>query len=165
MNATVEGCMAVKNGVSRRPLRGVIYGQKSSVCHATRPPGAAEAVRSPWRLWCFLSNVNGLDKTCLLVSRLHLFVSFFLFDGVIRLFQPVGIYKDKYEWAGSQEAGDCSLLIKHVTIDFDDGEWECQVTASEFTAQDALTSTPVRLVVRGKWCCLLESKHNGSEIE
>ncbi|KAK6622894.1 hypothetical protein RUM43_008745 [Polyplax serrata] len=63
---------------------------------------------------------------------------------------PVGIYKDKYEWAGSQEAGDCSLLIKHVTIDFDDGEWECQVTASEFTAQDALTSTPVRLVVRAK---------------
>lgn len=28
--------------------------------------------------------------------------------------------------------------------------WECQVTASDFTTQDALTSQPVRLVVRGK---------------
>lgn len=27
--------------------------------------------------------------------------------------------------------------------------WECQVTASDFTTQDALTSQPVRLVVRG----------------
>jgi len=77
--------------------------------------------------------------------------------------QPVGIYKEKYEWAGSHDAGDCSLLIKHVTIEFDDGEWECQVTASEFTAQDALTSTPIKLVVRGKlYQFFIISSYNGN---
>lgn len=45
--------------------------------------------------------------------------------------------------------GDCSLWIRSATLDFDDGLWECQVTASDFTTQDALTSQPVRLVVRG----------------
>lgn len=84
----------------------------------------------------------------------------------------MGIYPKKYEWAarplsGSsngilhqdlhppppppmQIGGDCSLWIRSATLDFDDGLWECQVTASDFTAQDALTSQPVRLVVRGK---------------
>lgn len=47
--------------------------------------------------------------------------------------------------------GDCSLWVRSATIDFDDGAWECQVTASDFTTQDALTSAPVQLVVRGKW--------------
>lgn len=75
------------------------------------------------------------------------------------LLQPVGIYPKKYEWAASstmhlqgiqQIGGDCSLLVRAATIDFDDGAWECQVTASDFTTQDALTSEPVQLVVRGK---------------
>ncbi|XP_039948515.1 LOW QUALITY PROTEIN: uncharacterized protein LOC120766854 [Bactrocera tryoni] len=47
-----------------------------------------------------------------------------------------------------QIGGDCSLWIRSATLDFDDGLWECQVTASDFTTQDALTSQPVRLVVR-----------------
>lgn len=73
--------------------------------------------------------------------------------------QPVGIYPKKYEWAGTSLhlqgiqsahiAGDCSLWVRAATIDFDDGAWECQVTASDFTTQDALTSSPVQLVVRG----------------
>ncbi|GLG92415.1 Irregular chiasm C-roughest protein, partial [Gryllus bimaculatus] len=62
--------------------------------------------------------------------------------------KPVGMYARKYEWAGSRDAGDCSLLVRAAVLEFDDGEWECQVTASEFTTQDALTSAPVRLVVR-----------------
>ncbi|XP_039280051.1 irregular chiasm C-roughest protein isoform X2 [Nilaparvata lugens] len=62
--------------------------------------------------------------------------------------KPVGIYLKKYEWAGSESDGDCSLWVRAATLEFDDGEWECQVTASDFTTQDALTSTPIRLVVR-----------------
>lgn len=65
-------------------------------------------------------------------------------------FQPVGMYKDKYEWAGSKELGDCSIWIRSAQLQFDDGIWECQVTASDFHTQDALTSQPIRLVVRGK---------------
>lgn len=79
--------------------------------------------------------------------------------------QPVGIYPKKYDWAGTTAfgmggmpsqhiGGDCSLWVRAATIDFDDGEWECQVTASDFAAQDALTSQPIQLVVRGK-CFLL----------
>ncbi|XP_021939888.1 hemicentin-1 isoform X3 [Zootermopsis nevadensis] len=62
--------------------------------------------------------------------------------------KPVGIYHKKYEWAGVQDSGDCSLWVRAATLEFDNGEWECQVTASDFTTQDALTSSPVRLVVR-----------------
>lgn len=69
----------------------------------------------------------------------------------------MGIYPKKYEWASSSmgmhaphPGGDCSLWVRSATLDFDDGIWECQVTASDFTTQDALTSQPVRLVVRGK---------------
>lgn len=73
----------------------------------------------------------------------------------ICVFQPVGIYPKKYEWVGGSihsphVGGDCSLWIRSATLDFDDGQWECQVTSSDFTTQDALTSQPVRLVVRGK---------------
>lgn len=72
--------------------------------------------------------------------------------------KPVGMYPKKYEWAGERSttmgmqahSGDCSIWIRAATLEFDDGFWECQVTASDFTAQDALTSQPVRLVVRGK---------------
>ncbi|RZF37361.1 hypothetical protein LSTR_LSTR010456 [Laodelphax striatellus] len=65
--------------------------------------------------------------------------------------KPVGIYARKYEWASGkagEREGECSLWVRAATLEFDDGEWECQVTASDFTTQDALTSTPVRLVVR-----------------
>lgn len=61
------------------------------------------------------------------------------------------MYPKKYEWAGSQEQGDCSIWIRNATLNFDDGLWECQVTASEFTTGDALTSPPAKLVVRGKF--------------
>lgn len=77
------------------------------------------------------------------------------------MLQPVGIYPKKYEWAGGSLhlqgmqsphiGGDCSLWIRSATLDFDDGHWECQVTSSDFTTQDALTSQPVRLVVRGMY--------------
>lgn len=82
--------------------------------------------------------------------------------------KPVGIYPKKYEWASgssssmgiqsSHVSGDCSLWVRSATLDFDDGFWECQVTASDFTTQDALTSQPVRLVVRGK-------KNNKNQIK
>lgn len=62
--------------------------------------------------------------------------------------KPVGIHPDKYEWAGNRE-GDCSLLVRRASLDFDDGLWECQVTPGDFARQDALTSLPSRLLVRG----------------
>ena len=65
-------------------------------------------------------------------------------------FQPIGLYSGKYEWASRPSSGDCSLNIMAVDIKFDDGLWECQVTASSFESQDALASKPARLVVRGK---------------
>lgn len=93
-----------------------------------------------------------------LLSLFHLVVDD-VFTSVSVLFQPVGMYLHKYEWSGSHEAGDCSLLIRVAQLEFDDGFWECQVTASDFTTQDALTSQPVRLVVRGKFqfCILVYS--------
>ena len=66
------------------------------------------------------------------------------------LFQPIGLYNGKYEWAARAGSGDCSLNLMAIDIKFDDGLWECQVTASSFESQDALASKPARLVVRGK---------------
>ncbi|XP_031778768.1 hemicentin-2 isoform X2 [Nasonia vitripennis] len=63
--------------------------------------------------------------------------------------KPVGVHPDKYEWAGGRD-GDCSLLVKRASLEFDDGLWECQVTPGDFTRQDALTSPPARLLVRVK---------------
>ncbi|EFN64230.1 Kin of IRRE-like protein 3 [Camponotus floridanus] len=54
----------------------------------------------------------------------------------------------KYEWVGSPDMGDCSLWVRSATLEFDDGLWQCQVTASDFTTQDALASEPAKLVVR-----------------
>ncbi|XP_011868581.1 PREDICTED: kin of IRRE-like protein 3 [Vollenhovia emeryi] len=62
--------------------------------------------------------------------------------------RPVGIYPKKYEWANSRDSSDCSLLIRRADLHFDDGFWECQVTSSNFTEQDALSSEQSRLLVR-----------------
>ncbi|CAG0880543.1 unnamed protein product [Cyprideis torosa] len=69
-------------------------------------------------------------------------------DELYDRFKPVGIYKNKYEWAGNPDLGDCSLRVLNADLDFDDGDWECQVTASTYQSKDALTSRPARLVVR-----------------
>ncbi|KAK2583935.1 hypothetical protein KPH14_001196 [Odynerus spinipes] len=63
--------------------------------------------------------------------------------------KPVGMYPDKYEWTGGR-GGDCSIIIRKASLEFDDGFWECQVTSGNFMRQDALTSLPSRLLVRVK---------------
>ncbi|KAL6254590.1 hypothetical protein P5V15_014642 [Pogonomyrmex californicus] len=63
--------------------------------------------------------------------------------------RPVGMHPDKYEWANNR-GGDCTLLIRRANLYFDDGFWECQVTSSDFTRQDALSSEQSRLLVRVK---------------
>eukprot|EP00096_Caligus_rogercresseyi_P016613 TRINITY_DN934_c0_g1_i3.p1 TRINITY_DN934_c0_g1~~TRINITY_DN934_c0_g1_i3.p1 ORF type:complete len:638 (+),score=151.88 TRINITY_DN934_c0_g1_i3:127-2040(+) len=61
---------------------------------------------------------------------------------------PIGIFPTKYEWAGKPETGDCSLRVLNSSIEFDDGIWQCQVTASSFSDKDALISRGAQLVVR-----------------
>uniref|UniRef100_A0A0K2V225 Ig-like domain-containing protein n=2 Tax=Lepeophtheirus salmonis TaxID=72036 RepID=A0A0K2V225_LEPSM len=61
---------------------------------------------------------------------------------------PIGIFPTKYEWAGAPGTGDCSLRVLNSSIEFDDGIWQCQVTASSFSARDALISQGAQLVVR-----------------
>ncbi|KAM3965281.1 LOW QUALITY PROTEIN: irregular chiasm C-roughest protein [Aphomia sociella] len=62
--------------------------------------------------------------------------------------KPVGIYRGKYEWANenSPVGGDCSLWVRAATLQLDDGQWQCQVTASNYDVQDALP--PAALAVR-----------------
>ena len=40
---------------------------------------------------------------------------------------PVGIFEDKYEWAGNLNKGNCSLAILDASSEYDDGVWQCQV--------------------------------------
>ncbi len=63
-------------------------------------------------------------------------------------FQPIATYPGKYQWSGKPNLGDCSLEVLEANITFDDGLWQCQVTSSDFAAQDALASEEARLVVR-----------------
>ncbi len=63
---------------------------------------------------------------------------------------PVGLYAGKYEWAGSPAQGDCSLRVREASLQYDSGDWVCQVTASSFMEKDTLISSPARLLVRGK---------------
>ena len=62
--------------------------------------------------------------------------------------QPVGIFEGKYEWAGAVEQGNCSLAILDATSEYDDGVWQCQVTASNFKEGDSLISEGAEVVVR-----------------
>ena len=66
---------------------------------------------------------------------------------------PVGMYKEKYEWANFQalQEGDCSLKIKNADLEYDNGVWQCQVTASDFTQKDTLISDGAELVIRGNF--------------
>ncbi|CAB4060313.1 unnamed protein product [Lepeophtheirus salmonis] len=58
---------------------------------------------------------------------------------------PIGIFPTKYEWAGAPGTGDCSLRVLNSSIEFDDGVWQCKVTASSFSAKDALISQGAQL--------------------
>ena len=53
---------------------------------------------------------------------------------------PVGMFDNKYEWAGDENKGDCSLLINNASEEYDIGLWQCQVTATDFTQKDSLLS-------------------------
>ena len=66
-------------------------------------------------------------------------------DGV-----PVGLYPDKYEWVGQPTAGECSLRVKAASMEYDNGVWQCQVTASDYKQGDTLVSDGAELVVRGR---------------
>ena len=61
---------------------------------------------------------------------------------------PVGLFPGKYEWAGDVAAGNCSLLILEASAEYDDGVWQCQVTASNFKKGDSLISDGAEVVVR-----------------
>ncbi|GBP48497.1 hypothetical protein EVAR_16166_1 [Eumeta japonica] len=59
--------------------------------------------------------------------------------------QPVGLYRGKYEWAdaGGAAGGDCSLWVRAATLQLDDGQWQCQVTASNYDVQFPHTAPPL----------------------
>jgi hypothetical protein len=62
---------------------------------------------------------------------------------------PVGVHPGKYEWASGSGVEDCSLRILSAEMEYDDGDWVCQVTASSFQNKDTLISEAARVVVRG----------------
>ena len=64
--------------------------------------------------------------------------------------KPVGLFPEKYSLPTPMIAGNCSLTISGVDLVLDDGEWQCQVTSSNITYQDALASTHAVLSVQGR---------------
>ena len=52
----------------------------------------------------------------------------------------------------------------NVDIKFDDGQWECQVTSTDFQSQDALASGGARLVVRGKITFINDVTQQGTGV-
>jgi len=65
--------------------------------------------------------------------------------------RPVRAQRGKYEWndgVSGGAGGDCGLTVLEADIDYDDGDWRCQVTPSSFDQDDALSSTSARLTVR-----------------
>ena len=64
--------------------------------------------------------------------------------------EPMGLYPGKYEWVGNPKEGECSLRVKAASMEYDNGVWQCQVTASDYTLGDTLVSDGAELVVRGR---------------
>ena len=69
---------------------------------------------------------------------------------------PVGLYPDKYTWRTNGDNGDwrthgvdgdCSLVIHDASPAYDDGEWQCQVSAGNIAEADILISNPASLIV------------------
>lgn len=60
--------------------------------------------------------------------------------------RAVGTIAKKYQFRRQPEDGDCSLMIRNVSVQQDDGIWQCQVTSSD-VEQDTLQSSEVHLVV------------------
>lgn len=60
--------------------------------------------------------------------------------------RAIGFIAKKYQFTRQPEDGDCSLMIRNVSVQQDDGLWQCQVTASD-VEQDTLQSREVHLVV------------------
>lgn len=60
--------------------------------------------------------------------------------------RAVGSIAKKYQFTRQPDDGDCSLLIRNVSVQQDDGLWQCQVTASD-VEQDTLQSREANLVV------------------
>lgn len=60
--------------------------------------------------------------------------------------RAIGAIAKKYQFTRQPEDGDCSLMIRNVSVQQDDGQWQCQVTASD-VEQDTLQSREVHLVV------------------
>ncbi len=71
-----------------------------------------------------------------------------MISSLFLLQQPIATWPGKYQWSGNRAQGDCSLEVLEANITYDDGLWQCQVTASQFASQDALASAQARLVVR-----------------
>ena len=67
--------------------------------------------------------------------------------------KPVGLFPGKYSLPPSTQLGNCSLLISQVELLLDDGEWQCQVTSSNISYQDALASSLAVLTVQGRSSC------------
>ena len=59
---------------------------------------------------------------------------------------PVGLFPHKYRMIGG-EGGDCSLEISDARLEWDDGLWQCQVSASNIVLSDSLISPEARLTV------------------
>lgn len=60
--------------------------------------------------------------------------------------RAIGVIAKKYQFVRSPDDGDCSLTIRNVSVQQDDGSWQCQVTASDVD-RDSLQSRPVQLLV------------------
>lgn len=60
--------------------------------------------------------------------------------------RAVGTIARKYQFTRQPEDGDCSLMIRNVSVVQDDGQWQCQVTSPDVD-QETLQSREVSLVV------------------
>lgn len=60
--------------------------------------------------------------------------------------KAIGSIAKKYQFVRQPEDGDCSLMIRNVSVQQDNGVWQCQVTAAD-ADQETLPSREVNLVV------------------
>lgn len=66
------------------------------------------------------------------------------------MFVGEGKRKQLYDWVGDYQSGNCSIMLKNVSVSQHRGNWRCEITNTESSDMEMATTIPVMVEILGK---------------